>query len=158
MRYKGRTFFVAAKMLEEFEADPQAYFHVIEAHGGLFDEAAMESPPMRTGWLLVGLYVLVGLVAGATCSYVALDRGLPAWRWFFAGLVLNLIAVALVSTRPRAAGAPAHRAARRLAKIPATHAPVRCGRCGAHNHPSARGCSGCGHVLSPTVEPETARA
>lgn len=155
VRYKGRRFFVAAKMLSTFEADPETYFHAIQAHGGLFDEAAMETPPMKTGWLFFGLYVLTGLLAGAACSYAALDRGLPAWGWFFAGLAANVLAVAAVLTRPRGAGGPA---APGLAKIPITPSPVACGRCGEPNHPAAAACGYCGHTLAPAVEPETARA
>ena len=158
VRYKGRTFFVAAKMLAEFEAHPEAYFHDLQAHGGLFDEGAMESPPIETGWLWLGLYILVGLVAGAACSYVALNRGLPAWRWFFAGLLVNVVALAAVLTRRGGADAPAAGLAPGLAKIPSTHAPVSCGECGADNHPAAPACSDCGHALRPTIEPETARA
>ena len=158
VRYKGRTFFVAARMLAEFEAHPDAYFHDLQAHGGLFDEGAMESPPTETGWLWLGLYILVGLVAGAACSYAALNRGLPAWGWFFAGLLTNAIALAAVLTRPRGAAAPAAGLAPGLAKIPTTRAPIDCERCGAANHPAAPECSGCGHALSPAIEPETARA
>jgi hypothetical protein len=154
VRYKGRRFFVAAKMLSRFEADPETYFHALQAHGGLFDEAAMETPPMRTGWLFFGLYLLVGLVAGAGCSYVAIDRGLPAWGWFFAGLAANVLAVGAVLTRARRAGVAA---APGLTKIPITHAPVACSACDEPHHPAASACASCGHDLVPTVEPETAR-
>lgn len=158
VRYKGRRFHVSAKMLADFEADPEAYFRDLEAHGGLFDEAAMETPPMRTGWLLFGVYVLVGLVAGAACSYVALDHGLPAWGWFFAGLAANVMAVAVVLLRARGAAPAAGRARRGPRKIPVTHSPVACGHCGESNHPAAAACASCGRALEPSVEPEMARA
>jgi hypothetical protein len=44
-----------------------------------------------------------------------------------------------------------------LGKIAATHAPERCPKCGALNHPSAAQCLGCGAILSPGVEPEVRR-
>jgi YHS domain-containing protein len=155
VRYRGRTFFVAAKMLEEFEADPERYFRTLQARGALFDEAARDNPPMRTGWLGFGVYVMLGLLFGAACAYLALDRGLPAWGWFFAGLALNVLALVTVITRPREAGAPA---AAGLVKIPTTLTPTPCPHCGNTNHPSAATCSGCGHALEPTIEPETARS
>ena len=157
VRYKGRNFHVAEKMLAQFEADPDAYFHLMQAHGGLFDEAAMEMPSMRIGWLVFGLYVLVGLVAGAACSYVAIDRGLPARGWFFAGLAVNVIALAAVLTRKGRADALGEPAAG-LAKIPTTRSPVACRHCGAANHPAAAACGECGRALEPSVEAETARA
>ena len=158
VRYKGRTFHVAAKMLEDFRADPERYFDVLEAHSALFDEGAMETPRMRTGWLFFGLWVLVGLVCGAACSYVALDRGRPALGWFFGGLLANLAAlVALLVKAPRP-GELSERPPPGLRKIPLTAAPSACPRCGALNHPSASACSSCGSELTPTVQPETARA
>ncbi len=123
----------------------------------------METPPLETGWLVFGLYVLAGLLAGAVCSYVALDRGLPAWGWFFAGLAANVVAVAAVMTRGRAAGATGGPAGSGLSKpgmtkIPTTPSPVACGHCGERNHPAASACASCGHALEPAFEPETARA
>lgn len=157
LRYKGRTFFVAAAMLDDFEADPDHYFHAMQARGGLFDEAAVDVPPMRTGWLYFGSYVLIGLLFAAACSYLALDKGLPAWGWFFAGLLLNVLALAAIATRKRQPGAHLEGAPAGLAKIPITLAPATCAHCGNSNHPSASACSDCGHALIPTVEPETAR-
>lgn len=156
LRYKGRRFFVAAGMLDEFEADPDHYFEVLRPRGGLFDEEAMPTTPMRTGWLAFGAYVLIGLAFGAACSYVALDRGLPALGWFFAGVLVNVLALVAVRTRKPVPGA-LRGAPRGLTKIPATYAPRLCAGCGNPNHPSAPVCSGCGRKLTPTVEPETAR-
>lgn len=158
VRYKGRTFHVAAKMLEEFEADPERYFEVLEAHSALFDEAAMETPRMSTGWLVFGLWVLVGLVFGAACSYVALDRGRPALGWFFGGLLVNFAALVALLVKARRPGDAEERAPSGLRKIPRTASPSACPRCGGLNHPSASACSSCGRELTPTVEPETARA
>ncbi len=158
VRYKGRTFHVAASMLEKFEADPDRYFHTLQARAALFDEAAMETPPMRTGWLMFGVYVLVGLVCGAGCSYIALNRGLPARGWFFAGLFVNVAALAaILMTKPVADGALAPPPPG-LAKIPATLTPRACPHCGHTDHPSASICSSCAQTLEPAVEPETARA
>lgn len=153
-RYKGRTVHVAESMLPEFESDPDHYFYPMQARAALFDEAAMETPAMRTGWLAFGLYVLVGLVFGAACAYLALERGLAAWPWFFGGLLFNVLALAtLLIGKARVAAAPPG-----LVKIPTTASPRPCRACGNTNHPSASACSGCGATLEPTLEPETARA
>ena len=162
IRYKGRTFFVAASMLEDFEANPERHFEVLQPRGGLFDEAAMQTPAtgvptMKTGWLIFGLYVLTGLIFGAACSYAALNRGRPALGWFVAGLLVNVLALAVVLTKSRLPGA-LHDPPAGLTKIPATHTPRVCPGCGDTNHPSAPACSSCNHQLQPTTEAETARA
>jgi len=158
VRYKGRTFHVAAKMVAEFEADPDRYFQTLQARAALFDERAMETPPMNTGWLLFGFYVLAGLICGAGCSYLALDRELPALSWFFAGLAANFLALGAILLRRPAAGAVTGLRAPGLAKIPMTRPPDDCPGCGQTNHPSASSCSSCGQLLHPDIEPETARA
>ncbi len=155
IRYKGRSFHVSEAMLEDFRADPELYFEALEAHSALFDEGAMETSSMRMGWLNFGFYVLIGLVFGAACSYIALDRGLPAVGWFFAGLAVNVLALAVLLTRPR--GEPGLAGAPGLAKIPSTHTPQSCLDCGNTNHPSARVCSGCGKALDPAFDAETQR-
>ena len=48
---------------------------------------------MTSGWLYLGIYVLVGLVCAAACGYLAVNRGLQPIPWFFAGLVGNVAAI-----------------------------------------------------------------
>lgn len=159
VRYKGRTFHVAESMLAHFESDPESYFQSLEAHSALFDESAAEGPPMRTGWLWFGLYVLGGLVSAALCGYLALGRGLPALPWFAAGLLVNVLAVAaLLTSRRRDTSALPAGVPPGLSKIPTTRSPVRCASCGGANHPSARRCGACGGDLSPEIESEAKRA
>jgi hypothetical protein len=158
VRYKGRTFHVAAKMLGEFDADPDAYFQKLQARSALFDERSMEGRHASRGWLYAGAYVLIGLVFAALCGYLAISRTLAPLPWFFAGLAGNVAALAVLLAAPRGdpAAAPAGVPAG-LAKVPATHASVPCPSCGASNHPAASACSGCGAALAPAFEPETAR-
>ena len=157
VRYKGRTFHVAAKMIEDFKADPDRYFRSMQAHGGLFDESAFETPDMDLGWLGFGVYILVGLVFGAICSYAALNRGLSGTTWFAAGLIGNVLAWGAFYLTQRGVARRDDRS-RGLSKIPATRLPVDCPACGESNHPSASACGGCGEPLEPSIEPETARA
>ena len=158
VRYKGRTFYVASKMLSDFEADPDLHFQKLQARSALFDERSMEGRRVRPGWLYFGAYVLLGLVFAAVCGYLAISRSLEPLPWFFAGLAGNVAALAVLLVTPRGdptaapAGVPSG-----LVKVPATHASVACPSCGASNHPAASACSGCGAALTPALEPETAR-
>ena len=158
VRYKGRSFFVAAKMLDELKGDPDAYFEKLQARSALFDERAMEGRRTSSGWLYFGAYVLLGLVFAALCGYLAVSRSLAPIPWFFAGLAGNVAALAVLLATPRGdpsalpAGVPAG-----LAKVPATRRPLPCPSCGVTNHPTAPACSACGAALAPALEPETAR-
>lgn len=156
VRYKGRSFFVAAKMLAELEGDPDSYFQKLQARSALFDERSMEGRAVTTGWLLFGAYVLVGLVFAAICGYLAIGRSLAPLPWFFAGLVGNIAALVVLLATGRGDTASSAIPAG-LAKVPLTPAPVPCAACGATNHPSAAACSSCGKGLAPAFEAEAAR-
>ncbi len=158
IRYKGRTFHVAAKMLGDFEAEPDAYFQRLQARSALFDERAMEGRRAPKGWLWFGGYVLIGLVFAALCGYLAVSRSLSPLPWFFAGLAGNVAALAvLLATRRGDASALPAGVPAGLAKVPVTHAAMPCPGCSEANHPAASRCSGCGAALAPAFEPETAR-
>ncbi len=158
VRYKGRLFAVTERLLDDFAADPDRYFSQLQVLGALFDERAPAEAPLHQFWLFLGLYVLAGLVAGGACGYLAVCKGLPPVRWFFAGLVVNVAALAVVMCKHRSpdftapAGIPAG-----LCKVPTTYAPVYCPHCGAENHPASEVCSGCNATMQPTVTPETDR-
>lgn len=158
IRYKGRRFHVKADMLDEFDAEPLAYFVDLQARSGLFDERAVATREMSLGWLAFGTYVVIGLVFSALCGYLAIGRGHPPLPWFFAGLAGNLAALAVLLATPRKdlgalpAGVPPG-----LAKVPSTRSPVPCPSCGTSNHPAAAACGGCGAELTPTAQAETAR-
>ncbi len=149
IQYKGRTFFVAAKMLDDFEGDPDAYFGALQARSALFDERTHEGRVVAWGWVAVGCYVLLGLVFAALCGYLAIRRALLPLPWFFAGLVGNVAALVVLLMAPR--GDPARVGT-------ASHLPVPCPACGASNHPSALACSSCRAVLEPTVTSDVVRS
>lgn len=156
IRYKGRVFYVAAGMADDFRRDPDRYFRKLQARAALFDEEQVREAPLATGWLLVGLYVLAGLLCGALAAYLAVGRSRPPLTWFLAGLLGNVVALAALLLLPR--GAPAELPAGippGLAKVPRTRSPAACPTCGAPNHPAAAHCSQCGSALSPLVAPET---
>ncbi len=158
VRYQGRVFHVSAAHFPEFEADPDRYFARIQARSALFDEKAVPVATASNGWLYVGLYVLIGLVFAALCGHVALQRGLKPIPWFFAGLVGNLAALAvLLFTKAEAQVAYVEGVPGGLAKIPTTHSPVECPNCHNFNHPAAENCIHCGYKLDPKIESEAQR-
>ncbi len=145
IRYKGRRFFVAAKMIDAFEDDPDTYFRALQARSAWFDERTHEGRQVAWGWVAIGCYVLIGLVCAAICGFLAIRRSLAPLPWFFAGLAGNVVALVFLLISPR--GDPASVSA-------ASHAPVPCPACGAGNHPSSSECGRCQAALVPTVESE----
>jgi hypothetical protein len=137
-----------------FLAEPARYFAAVQPRGGLFQES-FAALPLRSGWVLLGIWVLLGLVAGGWNVHAALRKGLPPARWFAVGLGLNLVGVAwMMCCRRRAAvELPAH-----LQKVPLTAEPAKCPSCGHPNHPAARSCAGCGTALTPPGTSEVDRA
>ncbi|MCH9650735.1 MAG: hypothetical protein K0U98_21070 [Deltaproteobacteria bacterium] len=159
--YKGRRFHVSSAMMGAFEEDPERYFRLLTANSALFDEQALEGSPSEPqshlGWLAFGLYVLLGLICGAICGYLALARGRRAVPWFFAGLAVNGIAIGALLLSPRLLSSSPEPVRGGLTKIPRTRTPVACAQCGTLHHPAAAACAGCSALLSPSVEAETAR-
>jgi hypothetical protein len=158
MRYQGRTFFVGAPFVGQFELEPDKYFAKLQMRSALFDERAVDARPIAMGWLWFGFYAVTGLLFSAVCGYVAVGKSLSPIRWFFAGLVGNVVAFVVLLLVPKGdttrwpCGVP-----RGFAKVSTTRAPSRCPACGALNHPSAHRCGGCGGALEATVEAETGR-
>ncbi len=152
----------------EFLSHPRKYLMRLKPLGGALLGADSIQPGManRAGdnrqevsgaWIYGSLYVLLGLVFAAVCAHRALHTGYRPGAWFGLGLVFNAVAYILLLTRPKRevqapAGVPLG-----LGKIAATHAPQRCPKCGAMNHPSAAKCLGCAASLSPRVESEVRR-
>ena len=166
---QGQRVPVHAAEEREFLSHPRRYLIRLKPLGGALLGADSNQPGManRAGnnqqkvsraWIYGGLYVLLGLVFAAACAHRALHIGYSPWAWFGLGLTLNVVAYILLLTRPKRevrapAGVPLG-----LGKIAATHAPQRCPKCGAFNHPSAAQCLGCGASLSPGAESEVRRA
>ncbi len=133
-------------------------FASMQARGALFDESALNERSLLSGWMWFGSYVLVGLVCAAIAAYVALGKGLAPLPWLLAGLAFNVLALCALAAKPRGdlsrlpEGVPSG-----LRKIPATHSPTCCAKCGTANHPSAQACAGCGAALSARFESEARR-
>ena len=158
--HRGRRVPMHAGACEEhWNADTTGVFAKLQPRGALFQEAASEAEhygAAKSPWFWLGVYMLAGLVCAAASAYLAVNRAQAPLPWFFAGLVGNVAALAvLVFIIPRGdatllpAGVPAG-----LAKVPTTRAPRPCNACGTELHPSAAICSGCGVTLTPLVASE----
>lgn len=158
---KGRRFPVDKTMVQAFLESSPEYFRAKQVRTALFqEEFGAPSGTAQSGvgwkWFLVGLYVLTSVVFGGFSGYVAVSKGLSPISHFFAGFVLNAFGFLYVLTRP--ARLKTGIVPPGLVKVPVTHAPVACPKCGNTNHPSAARCLGCGALLTPSFQSEVARA
>ncbi len=164
IQFRGRTVTVNKVNLEAWRADPNRYFNKLpsRASGALFDEGAVMPDQMggTPSWvfLIVGLYILAGLMMGGACSYVAVSRGHPPMPWFLLGLFINGIAMVMLLSKGQGHAAAPAGVPSGFKKVPATHTPTPCPGCGATNHPAATSCSGCGAGLNPAFTSEAANS
>ncbi|MBM3736052.1 MAG: hypothetical protein FJW39_09725 [Acidobacteria bacterium] len=142
----GQRLAVMREMREELLREPLVYLARYKPEGMLF--TGRQPVAMGAGYLWVGTWVLLAIVSGALCSYLAMNRGLAPSKWFFAGLAFPPAVVGLMF-KPRAA-VPAG-----LAKIASTRDPAACPACGSLNHPAATACLRCGAAMIPTARAET---
>lgn len=152
---KGRRVYLhKGACQEEWLANADAYFSQLQPKAALWDESGAAHGVLLGGWFWFGLYVLAGLIFGALSAYGAINRGLNAGHWFFAGLLFNVFALVALLTRGKFETGNVPKG---LSKVALTHQPVPCPACPAENHPSASHCSRCGSVLDPTHSSETER-
>ena len=150
--YRGRPIAISGAHVKTFLRDPDRYFKHLEVRGALFDEGSAQR--IGNEWLLLGVWVLLGLVGAAVCTGVALRKGLSPLTWFVAGLIANIVAVVLVLAR---ASTQEVNLPPRLGKIPNTVAPNECPMCGGRNHPTARRCNECGAAMEPATDSDVDR-
>lgn len=150
--YRGRRVSLHQDAVGIFLKEPDVFFSKLQPRGALFQED--ESFSLGLSWLFLGIWVSLGLICGAVSSHLALKRGRSAGFWFAAGLMLNIIALVTLLSRP---SDDSRTLPERLGKIHQTSDPAACPSCQAPNHQTARLCSFCGGRLEPTLESETQR-
>jgi hypothetical protein len=138
-------------------AKPAAWLSKLKPRGAFLDASAAQLG-LSPLWLVLGTYVLVGLIFSALAAHRAFSVGRDPMKWLVIGFLSNFAGYVVLLALPRMqiaapAGVPAG-----LAKVAATLSPEACPRCGAENHPSARQCSGCGAALTPRITSEVQRA
>ncbi len=143
--------------LNALTADTAAWLGKLKPRGAFLDARAAQLG-LSHFWLILGTYVLAGLIFGALAAHRALSVGRSPIFWLAVGFLTNIVGFVVLLALPRmqivtAAGVPAG-----LAKVSATYSPEACPRCGAENHPSARACSRCGARLTPRVVSEVKKA
>jgi hypothetical protein len=140
-----------------FRRNPGHFLARLKPRGAFLGAEPNLGPNISWRWFAFGIYVLLGMVFGASCAYRAVNHALKPLPWFLAGFFLNLFGFLALVTRPAGdssmAGLPPG-----LAKVPTTSSPRACPRCGEMNHPSATSCVGCGNKIEPLVTSEVARA
>lgn len=158
---RGRRVPLKAAMVDSFMKHPEKYFAELQPKSALFQEN-LEAPRgvaqggISPGWFLFGLYILVALIFGGLSGNAAVSKGLRPIRYFFVGLFLSVFGYLYVLTRPAAANKGD--IPKGLVKVPTTHAPIACPKCGNPNHPSATTCLACGAKTRPTYASEISRA
>ena len=158
---RGRRVPLKRSMVDSFLNHQDEFFSKLQPKGALFQEN-LEAPRgvaqggIDVHWFAFGAYVLLGLVFGGLSAYAAVARGLPARRYFLLGFFFLFIGYGYAPSRPYQV--PPESIPSGLVKVPDTHAPVLCPKCGAANHPSAERCTDCGNPLEPIYKSEVSRA
>jgi hypothetical protein len=139
-----------------FRRSPGYFLARLKPRGAFLGAEPNLGPNISWGWFAFGIYVLLGLLFGALCSYRAVDHALKPLPWFLAGFFLNILGFLALMTRSAGTsnvpGSPPG-----LVKVPTTYSPRSCPRCGAMNHPSATSCAECGKEIEPLVTSEVSR-
>lgn len=157
---RGRRVPLKNAMVDSFMNNQEKYFAALQPKSVLFQEnmAAIGTAQggISSGWFFFGSYILIALVFSGLSGYAAVSKGLPPVPHYFIGFFFSVFGYIFVLTRSaltRKGEIPEG-----LVKVPTTHAPVPCEKCGNTNHPSAKKCSGCGAELEPQMQSEVGRS
>lgn len=149
---QGRRVPLKKEALDIFLSSPEKYFSKLQAKSALFTEDMNDNKNLSYGWFLFGVYVLIGLIFAALCSHIAIAKGLKPVPWFFAGLLLCVIAYFILVMKKSESR---ENIPDGLRKVPLTYDPSSCPICKNLNHPSAKNCSSCGAELKSSRISET---
>ena len=72
---EGQRVGVKGMMEDQLFADPWTYIAVLKPRGGLFGGEMAPGSGISDAWLVLGMYVLLGLAFSAVCAHRALNTG-----------------------------------------------------------------------------------
>lgn len=158
-QYKGRWVQTCPECRKHWVSNKDEVFAKLQGRGALLDENSVVDHTTYLGWFFFGLYIWIGLLAGAYCAYMAVTRGHSPFSWFFMGLFLNLVAIVAVNMiKPHQMERFPEGVPDGLGKVSLTRRPVACPGCGAPVHPSADKCLSCNGALTPAARSEVSLA
>ena len=157
---RGRRVPLKNVMVDSFMNNQEKYFAMLQPKSALFQEnmeaTGTSQGGVSGGWFLFGSYILSALIFSGLSGYVAVSKGLATTPHYFIGFFFSVFGYLYVLTRP--ALTSKGEIPEGLVKVPTTHAPMPCEKCGNPNHPSANKCSGCGVELTPQMQSEVERS
>jgi hypothetical protein len=101
------------------------------------------------------LYFIISLIIAAISAHIAISRGYSGITWYIMAFICNIFSIIGIITNP-SRKLPIKRI-RGLTRLPKTYQDIHCHLCESPNHPAAKSCSSCKHVLEPVIESETDR-
>ncbi len=157
---RGRRVPLKNVMVDSFMNNQEKYFAELQPKAALFQENMASTGTAQggisSGWFLFGSYILIALFFSGLSGYAAISKGLPPIQHYFVGFFFSVLGYIYVLSRPALTSRGDIPAG--FVKVPTTHAPVPCKKCGNTNHPSAEKCSGCGAQLEPQMQSEVERS
>lgn len=150
----GKRVTVDLDHLEEFLANPSKYFTKLQPNVALYSKEAAQALHVGYGWFIFGVWVAFALIVAAICANIALRKGLPAYKWFFVGLITNVFGLFIITFKSATGKIDLPRGYK---KIEITESPVACSKCGSYNHPSAKKCNSCGNIMIAITDSELDR-
>ncbi|MCH6560164.1 zinc finger Ran-binding domain-containing family 2 protein [candidate division KSB1 bacterium] len=156
---RGRRVPLKYTMVDSFMNNQEKYFAELQPKSALFQEnmeaTGTAQGGISSGWFLFGSYILIALIFSGLSGSAAISKGLPPITHYFIGFFFSVFGYIYVLTRPVLTSEG--EIPEGFVKVPTTHAPVLCEKCGNTNHPSAKKCSGCGAQLEPQMQSEVER-
>ncbi len=140
IEHKSSRFPLKKEALPLFLANPGKYLSQKQPKGALFSIETHESKRLSKAWLILGIYILVGLIFGALTVQKALAKKYRPGLWFFMGLFFNVLAYIIILSKGEASLSEQEEVSSELFR---STQPIFCPECGNENHPSAQSCTEC---------------
>ena len=154
---EGQRVGIMQAMEPQLFSEPFTFIGRLKPRGGLFGGETAPPSGISDAWLLLGIYVTMGLGFAAVCAHRAINTGQEPVRWFAAGFLFNAfgyLALLLRGADAENSAAPEYAG---VTKVPATSEPLGCPACGHLNHPAATECLGCHTSLTAERPSEVTR-